>query len=373
MAALRLLEVVDSDKPESPVVRVMPGDQMLELMRIPRRVIGASARHAGPIVCVVAFLSLVAHFAHRPAVAQSVDNPTKVSQDSATKQQRVRAAATDVSANDWWKKRAHLLDLIFPKSAKWTRFDALPTAPFVAGRVPKLLREMGFAPPSDPQFYAGLADGFRLVAIQNGSALVYSGPAPDAEGDRTVVWPDYPSGTPWPHPGQGAWAVRIMRVQSGSNPRVVAISEGCCADPEEAFYRSDLIDPDGAEIVPSSKMLEIPDRTTDLRLPVNLPLGCILRFSPMIDDNPLADQTAVRPRIGNIARKYAGIFDAVALMAHRDAGGRWWILIRTTVEDDAASTYSDPLQSPVELGWIDATPVMLSPNNKELRLKLTGQ
>jgi hypothetical protein len=88
---------------------------------------------------------------------------------------------------------------------------------------------------------------------------------------------------------------------------------GCCADPFEAFYRADLIDPDGAEVVRSSSMLELPDGMIDGRFPVALNMGATVRYSPEINDVPAPDNAGPAPSIGNVARKFAGIFDVTTL------------------------------------------------------------
>jgi hypothetical protein len=331
---------------------------------------GLSRLPAAWLACGVAVMLPAVSIAASAASAQDPCDAVYGPPPWTAAQQRARTADFEACARGARQKRVHLLDLVFPKSAGWIRFDALPRAIPDGADVAALLRRIGFNTPQQPSDYANLAPDFRLVDVGGKSILLYSGPATDGEGDRTVVWQDYPT-APAPRSGDSPRVIEVIRVKQGNEPRMTGIARGCCADPAEAFYRMDLLEPDGAEIVRSSTMLEIPDGTMDLRMPVALSGGCTMRFAPTIND--LAGfQGMAGPQLGNIARKYAGIFDAIALMGFTDKAGRVWILIKTTSLDDSASTYSDPGQASVEIGWIDATMILNDPANASLQLRLLG-
>lgn len=203
----------------------------------------------------------------------------------------------------------------------------------------------------DKEFIRGL----RRLGSKGG--LIYSGPAPDREGEISAVWPTYPSGKPQMLP-----VMQIVRIRLGAEPRFIGRDHGCCGDTLEAFHRGDLNDQDGIETVRSSTFLKIPDGAIDGRFPLYLGAGCTVRFSPAIDDTPRPDNDAPVPAVGNVARKFTAVFDAVGLMTWFDKAGKAWVLIRTGVMDDAMATYSDHGGPLVDVDWIDTSQISKDDN-----------
>jgi len=301
------------------------------------------------------------------AMADELPTATTVpASDEAARQTRFREM--EIEQLRWRAKRAHLMDLVFANSAAWPRFEDLPPAFSGAvddDTVSALLHTLGAGEGYiDPELWSK----FRKIDLGSDVGLIYTGDALDREGSRTTVWPSY--GAILSDGNEEApWPIRVNRVKQGMDPWFTGVVEGCCADSLEAFYRADLLRADGAEVVRSSKYLEIPDGTADVRLPVILKREAdfTLRFSPAVDDSPAVDPDAPNPAIGNVARKLNGIFDAVTLMGFTDEAGKQWVLIQTTLQDDQSAHYNDPGQPPVDVGWIDASSIGLSePQNRPL-------
>lgn len=271
---------------------------------------------------------------------------------------QARSQQMEIEQRQWEAKRAHLIDLIFANSTSWPRFEDLP--PAFSGAVSDdtkktLLRSLGAKEGSiDPTLWAK----FRKADLGGDVGVIYTGDALDREGFRTTVWPSY-SALSTSDGEDAPWSIKVHRLKPGPEPRFTGVVEGCCADSVEAFYRADLLHADGAEVVRSSKYLEIPDGAADIRFPfiLNRKADFTLRFSPAVDDTPAADPDAPNPAIGNVARKFNSIFDAVALMSFRDKAGKQWVLIETTLLDDQGAHYNDPGQPPVDLGWIDTSTI----------------
>jgi hypothetical protein len=265
------------------------------------------------------------------------------------------------------KKHSTLGDLLFPNSASWTLFEDLPmafTGDEAKADVQRLLDTMNVKTESTAE---DLISYFRKVDMGGSVAVVYSGPSVKSDGYVSLVWPNYSPGSAVPDEPIGGWG-EIMRVKQGPNPRVTVVRKGCCADTFEAFYREDLLNPDGAEIIRASGNLQYPDEAIDFHARISDLYEFTTRFSPAVNDTPSPDDSSPGPAIGNIARKYRGsVFDAVALSCLVDAAGKPWLLIKMTSLDDLYSVYFDPGQPPMDLGWVDAS-VVKSPNSPGHRL-----
>ena len=263
-------------------------------------------------------------------------------------------------------------DLIFSNSRSWTKFSDLPEAfPGEAGR-PVMLRFIhGMAPWANQDNNLDLqmlGKYFRIVGVGHKSALIYSGPRLNAEGYQTRLWLSFSedvadAGLELP------WGATVSRIKQGTDPRYTSIMTGCCADTFLAYYRADLLHPDGAEIVRSSTMLTYPDGAIDARFRIANISQFTLRFSPEVNDAPSPDLNAPIPAIGNVARKFqASVFDGVVISYFKSPDGKRWLLVKLTSLDDREPTYADPGQPPVDLGWIDvsATRIPDYPENAPL-------
>ena len=269
-------------------------------------------------------------------------------------------ARIELEQKEFEKQRLHLMDLLFPKSALWSRYEDLPPATFDATArkyIESKTASLDFHPTEESGFKFYRTNDPRPGAAAK-QGLLYSGGVSNGEGKYTFVWPDYPKGSP----KILNWVLTLMRVKQGSSPAFVGWATGCCADQFEAFYRADLVDPDGAEIVRSSKVLELPEDMIDGRFFFMLNLGATVRYSPKIDDAVAPDPEDPVPEIGNIERKFNGIFDVASLAAYVDKDAHIWILIQTSPTDDASASYTDQ-QGPTDIGWIDADSIHPAPGN----------
>ena len=111
-----------------------------------------------------------------------------------------RPGALAAEEKRFWEQRVHLMDVLFPKSRGWTRFDQLPQA--LLDETPDRQRSVLIAMGLNLNG-AGELGGWRREAkdfvgglrrLDRKDGLIYSGQAPDREGEFSAVWPTYPSG-----------------------------------------------------------------------------------------------------------------------------------------------------------------------------------
>lgn len=277
----------------------------------------------------------------------------------------------------WDEQRAHLLDLIFPHSSSWTRVQDLPVAfhePSGEADFSRFMRAM--APSGRPGEASRYLEFFRKFDLGSSSGIIYVGDAVDAEGFQTFVWPHFSAGGPLPEMQVLPWQINVIRVKQADDPKFTGIEEGCCGGPFEAFFQGDLLNPQGTEIVLSSRFLEYPEGTIEVRFPIYKVTGFTIRLSPEIDDKPSLDTEDPIPAIGNVARKICcNVENGTVLSAFIDKVGKHWLLMTlkstdhlpSTDDNDLSSTY-DYARPPVDIGWVDAGSLKIAalPKNQPL-------
>jgi hypothetical protein len=230
----------------------------------------------------------------------------------------------------------HILDLLYPQSAGWTRLSAFPhPSPHLLddpihvetlGDFDDLRNDPGCSPMLRMFLDRARRNRFRTANVfgPGDDDLVYAGPKPCAEGDWTIIWRHGLN-----YSTRASVIIlngEIQRVQAGSQPKAVGVAPGCCADPWSYYCLYDPIPHGTCTAVPSA--LIIPQRARMARSEATLRQEARLLPAP---NATIEEGDPYMPPVRPAGTK------AEQLLLIVDGAGRSWRLVRVVANQSELS------------------------------------
>jgi hypothetical protein len=231
----------------------------------------------------------------------------------------------------------HIIDLLYPQSAGWTRLSTFPHPSPHLFDDPMHVETLGYfdrlqtgADRCSPILRMFLGrDKLRRFRTANvfgpgDDDLVYAGPKPCAEGDWTIIWRHGLN-----YPAQVSVIVLDAEVQlvlAGPQPKAVGVAPGCCGDPWNYYCVYEPIPHETCTAVPGA--LVIPHTARLVRSEVTLRQDVKLLPAPNVTLEP---DDPYQPPV-----RTAGT-TADQLMIASDNAGRSWRLVRVAAKPGEVS------------------------------------
>ncbi len=179
--------------------------------------------------------------------------------------------------------------------------------------------------------------------------IIYSGPAPCAEGDVSVVWFGTATGYEVKH--TSPFQSLILKLRPAQEPLISSFAVGCCASLSDEYILGTFDNPRQDGALKILKTVELPK----LYLPQQTSFVAIrtlaLRSSPAIHDEYSKEQSEFMgiAVFGNIQRRYLQGARGAVLARQTHANGKEWAFVIMNQNSDALMT-ENPMD--VGFGWV---------------------